>query len=160
MGFCFSVWIYPGDGPESPAQRTRSHRPPVFRCRMTFCGAALLSVRRYTGDGLESPVPPESPAHRTRNLRSLVLAAFLAKCGAPLDRGPELHQSMSGVSGPSGLESPIYPDDPTCGAPLVPCPEGGRSLAGISGPGRSLRCTYTGVSGLSRLQRLVFCGDL
>ena len=111
-----------------------------------------IGVRRYTGDG------PESPAHRTRNLRSLVLAAILAKCGAPLDRGLELHRSMSGVSGPSGPESPVCPDDPTCGAPLVPYPEGGWSLARISGPGRSLRCTYTGVSGLSGLQRLVFQG--
>ena len=79
-----------------------------------------IGVRRYTGDG------PESPVHRTRNLRSPVFPCSLPKCGAALDSSPEGH----------------------------------RKVSGISGPGRSLRCTYTGVSGLSCLQQLVFRGPI
>ena len=97
---------------------------------LLWCGSVVCPEvhRRWSGvSGLS-----ESPAHRTQNLRSLVLAAILAKCGAPLDRGPELHRTMSGVSGlagvsgPSGPESPVCPDDPLCPEPglnLRPRPE-------------------------------------
>ena len=148
--FRFYCWIWSGDGPESPVQRTRNLRSRVFRCFMPKCGAPLLCARRYTGDGTESPVPPESPAQRTRNLQPCLLLRLSLRGAAESPACRSLLPLETGISGPLALS-------------LVWCvsgasPEGGRSLAGISGPGRSLRCTYTGVSSLSGLQRLVFQG--
>ena len=144
MLFC---WNYPGEGPESPAHpgisgpRTRSLRPLVFSLPNVVAAVRYWTgVRRYPGDG------PESPAQGTRNLRPQFFSAHLRLCGAVLDRGPEHTRRRSGVSGLAGVSAPL--DQNIWPSPMT---RSTRSLAGMSGPGRSLRPTYTGVSGLKRL---------
>ena len=100
----------------------------------------LNLVRKNTGDG------PESPPQRTRNLWSIVFRCQVTFCGAVLDRGPELHRRNTGVFGLAGVSGPL--DRNLWPAPMI---QQARRLTGISSPGRSLRPTYSGVSGLHRL---------
>ena len=125
-GFEFACWIYPGDGPESPAapesppQMTGVSGPWFSLPFDPAVGRYCIGVRRYPGDG------PESPAHRS--LRPQVFSARLRLCGAVLDRGPEDPRRGFGVSAPRDRN--IRPS---------PMTRSTRSLAGMSGPGRSLR---------------------
>ena len=148
-------WILTGDGPESPAHRSLRPKGPGISGPVFFTAKCLLvvrywtGVRRYPGDG------PESPAHRSLRPKGpgisgpRFFSALLRFCGAVLDRGPEPPsppRRVSGVSGLTGVSGPL--DRNLRPAPMI---QQARSLAGISGPGRSLRTTYTGVSGLRRL---------
>ena len=143
-----------GSGPEM-VRSLRSHRSlrpkgpghsgPVFFGACDLLVVRLwIGVRRYTGDG------PESPVHRS--LRSTGpgmsgLKFFSALCFAVV-------RYWIGVRRDTGSIRSLRPLWP--GITGLPSPEGAWSLAGISGPGQSLRPTYIGVSGLGRVQQLVF----
>ena len=138
--------------------------PMFFVAQCSPCGAVLdwgpEVPRRWSGVS----GPPESPAKGSGISGPELFLCSLPSCGVALDSSPEGHRKVTGVSGligvsgPSRPESPVCPDDPKCGAPRMPCPEEDRSWGGVSGLHRSLRPTYTGVSGLGRVQRLVFVG--
>ena len=119
-GFEFACWIYPGDGPESPAapesppQMTGVSGPwfslPFDPAVVRYC----IGVRRYPGDG------PESPAHRSRSeehtseLQSPLIISYAVFC-LPLYRGPEFPRRWTGVSGPPespargpGISGPLF----------------------------------------------------
>ena len=96
-------------------------------------------VRSLRSTGVSGPKDPESPA-------SSFFSALCIFCGAVLDRVPEHPRRVTGVSGLVGVSDPL--DRNLWSAPMI---QQARSLAGISGPGRSLRPTYTGVSGLHML---------